>query len=771
MISTPLLTKVNTNGGTLYTFTSASKDLTRILTNNVEYDFKFSKFVCLNLPPIKQGDTSTMNFNQFVDDRTFENITARLENGDLIITVKVVDTLYRYVESCVVKYGETRLECKDDGVSFSVMIMDEELDFTSVSFLFTIELEVNEETEDGSLTLIETDELAYNYNSVGNGTEKGMYLEELKYDPINKDPNVWIAEHFQNYILNFESVLLNQETYDPNVLKSTSERIFFKWLRQIGAIRFKNSSSSDKYGKTLYEEDVESYYEKYDVYQDRTVQYIGDIDVTNQVEVFGDSFGEIFLYIPGRHGASEKVLFRKITDVNYGLTVYTEGSEKIKGREDWDKNVINEIGLDAIYDHDVADTNYYYGDEGYSIDFTEENYPYGSIRSMNSHSFINFEFNCVLIYYDLIKKTNGQKSYARNLYGVLFLDNFTGDERSSTDASIGYAQSYPKIRSSEIDEGNAYALKLVMKVDTAPSTTLRENDDNRNLYNNTHNEEDMALYTEAMVQLQKCIDIFYTQQNEIYRLQDRIDELESLVLTLNDTEKMQSEIDEIKNRLDGNSIVDTASMVDMINVNSRALNRIIHGKYPTKLALDSSRFNTGNGLSLVKSIDDDSVTIKNTLQKYNFGGKLSLRPLDGNVKEETGCIHVIDNVLDLQLNENSNLYLLSENEGNKSESSSYEDLVINLEAYDNEWSVGQSVKFIITDEFKMNLVKQKSIRFMTTTYGVSQEGDGDLTLVQKDIKNLSKLEMANMSNKTEIEFVCIDNDLSTDGEKFITIIK
>ena len=37
---TPLIDKLKTQGGTLYTFSSASKDLTRTFTNSI-YDFSF----------------------------------------------------------------------------------------------------------------------------------------------------------------------------------------------------------------------------------------------------------------------------------------------------------------------------------------------------------------------------------------------------------------------------------------------------------------------------------------------------------------------------------------------------------------------------------------------------------------------------------------------------------------------------------------------------------------------------------------------------------
>ena len=52
---TPILKDPRPHGGTLYTFPSASRDLTRAFSNS-EYEFAFSHFACLNLPDFRYGD-------------------------------------------------------------------------------------------------------------------------------------------------------------------------------------------------------------------------------------------------------------------------------------------------------------------------------------------------------------------------------------------------------------------------------------------------------------------------------------------------------------------------------------------------------------------------------------------------------------------------------------------------------------------------------------------------------------------------------------------
>ena len=52
---TPILKDPKAHGGTLYTFPSASRDLTRAFSNS-EYEFAFSHFACLNLPDFRYGE-------------------------------------------------------------------------------------------------------------------------------------------------------------------------------------------------------------------------------------------------------------------------------------------------------------------------------------------------------------------------------------------------------------------------------------------------------------------------------------------------------------------------------------------------------------------------------------------------------------------------------------------------------------------------------------------------------------------------------------------
>ena len=58
-------------------------------------------------------------------------------------------------------------------------------------------------------------------------------------------PNVDFAQTFQNYALNLEELLLNDDDYDPILMQSDAEKIFFKWLSSLGAIDFRTTDYNE----------------------------------------------------------------------------------------------------------------------------------------------------------------------------------------------------------------------------------------------------------------------------------------------------------------------------------------------------------------------------------------------------------------------------------------------------------------------------------------------------------------------------------------------
>ena len=70
--------------------------------------------------------------------------------------------------------------------------------------------------------------------------------ESNMIDGIHIDANINLAESFQNYALNFEALLLSRPQYKREEKLTVGERVFWKWLKELGAIRFQNANALEK---------------------------------------------------------------------------------------------------------------------------------------------------------------------------------------------------------------------------------------------------------------------------------------------------------------------------------------------------------------------------------------------------------------------------------------------------------------------------------------------------------------------------------------------
>lgn len=485
---TPILKDPKAHGGTLYTFPSASRDLTRAFSNS-EYEFAFSHFACLNLPDFRYG--------------------------------------------------------------------------------------------------------SFNKNDL-----KGIYLDDLYENCIDssEDINNALKWQMQSYVMNYEIAILNgfsldSGKYDAEILRTPSERIFFNWLQKVGAIKFSNSADCvetlDAYGddidpnvnvdtslvseeqlSTLDPKDRNKSYKignklytwkggewRGRVLVSKTVQYIGTIDMINNVNIDADSFNEIYLNIPADVGGSTHVHFENINEGSEGNYQFGEiikvedNTEHIIGRIPEELGLSDDVTLDAIYDNQLEHS--YKIDSGYCINFSDNKYGVGGIEGMNLSSKEDFEFNCVLIYYRIRK---GGDWYT-NLYGVLFLEEVTAsdynDKLNDDDDRAGYIQRYPKFKN-----GNSWGLKLDLKIDAQPDSQLVLRDREYNDPNT--GGVGMQLFTEALVQLNDCAKLFYDVKKENTDIEERLYKLENMV----------SGVDTVYNLRDEVSILRTSVEMFQPSINS-----------------------------------------------------------------------------------------------------------------------------------------------------------------------------------------------------------
>lgn len=190
-------------------------------------------------------------------------------------------------------------------------------------------------------------------NFVGLSNSPGAYSEI----DGSKTQNDYLAESFQNYCLNLETMVSSAPNYDPNLFRTVSERVFFKWLKELGAIRYREANvgteqSSAIYGIHFVEEDNSTVY-------GRVVQYIGDISILNTIKNNQNAFTEIYIYIPTSNGNTPTVLFKCVDDANYAHNMIVTNTpsnpldnEYIYGRG---PNTVQPAGLStqAFFDSDT----------------------------------------------------------------------------------------------------------------------------------------------------------------------------------------------------------------------------------------------------------------------------------------------------------------------------------------------------------------------------------------------------------------------------------
>lgn len=167
-------------------------------------------------------------------------------------------------------------------------------------------------------------------------------------------PNVDFAQTFQNYALNLEEILLRDDDYDPIILQSDAEKVFFKWMSKLGAVDFRPTDSNESVNGLYAENDNAilggANYEK-------LVKYLGTIDAENDVTYSDNTYHEVYVNVPTSVGYTPTVLFRPSNYNTTATKLYAE--DYIKGRAGQAHPDPN-INIDSVVDEYNAQSGPYY---------------------------------------------------------------------------------------------------------------------------------------------------------------------------------------------------------------------------------------------------------------------------------------------------------------------------------------------------------------------------------------------------------------------------
>jgi len=433
------------------------------------------------------------------------------------------------------------------------------------------------------------------------------------YDDTTPDDNAnrHFSQTLQNYALNFENFIINDDDFDPSIYASDAEKIFFKWMNHVGALRVRNANSQEVasgYSRAIEENDSIQTGTEYS----RVVRYLGNIDVSNDKNYQGDTYNEIFINVPSHVGYTPDVLFKSST-YNTTATSY-QPTSFINGRAGQTHPDSN-INLESIADNDqgtidlTPNVAYNYGIEWNSTTYAK------IVNDKKLNTLLDyskrggdFRFNAILVYYDLYSKSNpGQRS--TNLYGVLLLDNWKYDP-----ANTGwYIPELTKYKPNEVTglNGNAFALKLNVKFNSSLDNVGVENNIN------DYSTFSMDIFFDTTSALENAAKILAEANHKYNDLSDRFNNLENLMLTTADQSDLAVKIAELELAMQNASLAysNAGSIMDLISSTNLRVNQLIDGTIPATLQYNTDVIAAGDGVNVDKSTPN-KIKLSNTNYGY-----------------------------------------------------------------------------------------------------------------------------------------------------------
>lgn len=356
--------------------------------------------------------------------------------------------------------------------------------------------------------------------------------------PYVKNGNEALSLSLQNYMMNFETLLTNRESYNYQELSTVSEKVFWHWMEHIGAF------DTSKLNKIPYGEEkiyMESGYNDDPKIQDDTViKCFGAIDAGNQLSTEFGMYNETYINIPTSWGAGP-VFLQSSSDSNYrtNYTYSPKNPMKLEGRDD---NLLY-YSYSGGLEYPLMDDNrkeYYKTNEidGLTIvkdinkiqqlvreKFGNDEIVVGSYDDINidveNYFGVDeeFGFNAILLYYSVYDQDDMIKTpYATNLFGIIFLD---GTRPMSTviegkRLNDFYIPLSVKRKSTPKQFGNSYSFRVNLK-----SMSVYDNTDAIIQDNTTLSSTASVEFSDVISNLNRAIDVMNSNLQTTIAIQNQ----------------------------------------------------------------------------------------------------------------------------------------------------------------------------------------------------------------------------------------------------------
>lgn len=450
------------------------------------------------------------------------------------------------------------------------------------------------------------EDIGLNLNSRATGVAMSHYaLLNLPVMFGNTDPkteSIAIATDLQNYMMNLECTLLNQDSYNYQEYHTVSERAFFHWLKSFEK-RYNNSKLSLE--RTQNGNDV--YYKESDN-TNRVVQCFGAIDAGNSLSTEFGMFNETYVNIPTSYG-NGPVFFKQIQDSSetnyiYGKTYNAGDSEHLQGR----KNNVDTLKILSDVKPKYDNGTSYKLDDAYEIvkDINEIQSACRAFTNdkniqINSYDDVNidqktqfrgkycditsepceFGFNAILLYYSVYDQNDTTKTaYAINLFGIVFLDSPSSVQNGQAKIpSLIKKKSFGGANKANFF-GNSYSFRVNIK-----TLSVYDNTDAMIQDNTTMSSINSVDFSDVVSNLNRAIDVMNTNVQSTMAIQD------AYMTTLKLTDENKQKLYELETKLDGYLNGSKTSGIVSQNIRTKIIQPI------TDTSIDSS---VSDGNNMIK---------------------------------------------------------------------------------------------------------------------------------------------------------------------------
>lgn len=450
------------------------------------------------------------------------------------------------------------------------------------------------------------EDIGLNLNSRATGVAMSHYaLLNLPVMFGNTDPkaeSIAIATDLQNYMMNLECTLLNQDSYNYQEYHTVSERAFFHWLKSFEK-RYNNSKLSLE--RTQNGNDV--YYKETDN-TNRVVQCFGAIDAGNSLSTEFGMFNETYVNIPTSYG-NGPVFFKQVqdsaeTNYIYGKTYNAGDSEYLQGR----KNNVDTLKILSDVKPKYDSGTSYKLDDAYEIvkDINEiqsacRAFTNNKNIQINSYDDVNidqksqfkgeycditselceFGFNAILLYYSVYDQNDTTKTaYAINLFGIVFLDSPSSVQNGQAKIpSLIKKKSFGGANKANFF-GNSYSFRVNIK-----TLSVYDNTDAMIQDNTTMSSINSVDFSDVVSNLNRAIDVMNTNVQSTMAIQD------AYMTTLKLTDENKQKLQELEDKLDGYLNGSKTSGIVSQNIRTKVIQPI------TDTSIDSS---VSDGNNMIK---------------------------------------------------------------------------------------------------------------------------------------------------------------------------